>query len=116
MRPEPFFSGPGIDRADVLRADPSRVAELAQSGCARQLVWRDGLPAVGEDGRLEWQPVSEPALFLGLSVAAGFALARVGKTAMDGSQTTRTTSDMQPGQGQGLVDEAVAPYAPIPEV
>jgi ElaB/YqjD/DUF883 family membrane-anchored ribosome-binding protein len=54
---------------------------------------------------------SHPALFLGLSVAAGFALARVGKTAMEGAQV----SDTQPGMGQGLVDEAVAPYAPMPE-
>ena len=67
LRPEPFFSGNGIDRADVLRADPERVAELAQSEGARQLVWRDGLPAVGEDGHLEWCPVSAPDLFLGLT-------------------------------------------------
>ena len=67
MRPEPFFSADGIDRADVLRADPDRVAELARSEGARQLVWRDGLPAVGPDGRLEWQPVSAPDLFLGLT-------------------------------------------------
>lgn len=66
MPPDPFFSGPGIDRADVLRADPGQVAELARSDEARQLVWRDGLPAVGEDGRLEWQPATNPDLFLGL--------------------------------------------------
>jgi NAD+ diphosphatase len=33
---------------------------------ARQLVWRDGLPAAGEDGRLEWQPASATDLFLGI--------------------------------------------------
>lgn len=54
---------------------------------------------------------NHPALFLGLSVAAGFAIARVGKTAMEGVQP----SDTQPGMGQGLVDEAVAPYAPMSE-
>ncbi|HEX5005876.1 MAG TPA: hypothetical protein VFV70_02115 [Hyphomonadaceae bacterium] len=54
---------------------------------------------------------SHPALFLGLSVAAGFALARVGKSAMEEGRT----SDTQPGMGQGLVDEAVAPYAPMSE-
>jgi hypothetical protein len=54
---------------------------------------------------------SHPALFLGLSVAAGFALARVGKTAMEGAHVSET----QPGTGQGLVDDAVAPYAPAPE-
>ena len=65
MRPEPFFSGPGIDRADQVRVDPLRLAELTGPG-ARQLVWRDGLPAVGEDGRLEWQPASATDLFLGI--------------------------------------------------
>jgi NAD+ diphosphatase len=66
LPPEPFFSGPGIDRADLVRIDPDRVAELARSDAARQLVWRDGLPAVGEDGHLEWQSVRAPDLFLGL--------------------------------------------------
>jgi NAD+ diphosphatase len=66
LPPEPFFAGPGIDRADVVRADPSRVAELARSEDARQLVWSEGLPAVGEDGRLQWRPVAAPDLFLGL--------------------------------------------------
>jgi len=65
LRPEPFFSGPGIDRADQIRVDPLRLAELTGAG-ARQLVWRDGLPAVGEDGRLEWQPASATDLFLGI--------------------------------------------------
>jgi ElaB/YqjD/DUF883 family membrane-anchored ribosome-binding protein len=51
---------------------------------------------------------NHPALFLGLSVAAGFAVARVGKTAMEGAHG----SDMRDA-GQGLVDEAVAPYAPV---
>lgn len=65
MRPEPFFSGPGIDRADQVRVDPNRLAELTGAG-ARQLIWLDGLPAVGEDGRLEWQPASATDLFLGI--------------------------------------------------
>ena len=65
MRPEPFFSGPGIDRADQVRVDPFRLAELTRAG-ARQLIWRDGLPAVGTDGRLEWQPASATDLFLGI--------------------------------------------------
>ena len=66
MPPEPFFAGPGIDRADQLRATPERVAELATSPTARQLRWLDGLPAIGEDGRLEWQAVNSPSLFLGI--------------------------------------------------
>jgi NAD+ diphosphatase len=65
LRPEPFFSGPGIDRADQVRVDPLRLAELTSAG-ARQLIWRDGLPAVGTDGRLEWQPASATDLFLGI--------------------------------------------------
>ena len=66
MPPEPFFSGPGVDRADQVRVDPERLAEIAVSEGGRQLLWRDGLPAVGDDGRLEWSPVSAPELFLGI--------------------------------------------------
>ncbi len=69
--PEPFFAGPGLDRADALRADPTAVDSLAARPEARQLRWRDGLPAVGEDGRLEWEPVETPDLFLGLDGEAG---------------------------------------------
>jgi NAD+ diphosphatase len=65
LRPEPFFSGPGIDRADQVRVDPARLAELTGTS-ARQLVWRDGLPAVGQNGRLEWQPAAATDLFLGI--------------------------------------------------
>ncbi len=66
MPPEPFFSGPGIDRADQVRVDPERLAEITGSEGGRQLLWRDGLPAVGDDGRLEWSTVSAPELFLGM--------------------------------------------------
>lgn len=66
MRPEPFFSGPGIDRADQVRVDETRLAEIATGEGVRQLVWRDGLPAVGDDGKLEWQAVTSPELFLGI--------------------------------------------------
>lgn len=45
--------------------DPERLAQLLANG-ARQLVWRDGLPAVGADGRLEWEIASLPEIFLGL--------------------------------------------------
>ena len=56
---------------------------------------------------------SHPALFLGLSVAAGFALARVGKTAMEGVNA----GDTQPGVGQGLADSGTTtPYASMTEV
>jgi NAD+ diphosphatase len=65
MPPEPFFSGPGLDRADDLRADPDKIAALTRRDDARELVWRDGIPAVADGGRLEWQPVGDAALFLG---------------------------------------------------
>ncbi len=65
MRPEPFFSGAGLDRADALRVDPDAIARLAEGPDARELVWRDGLPAIGEDGALEWGRVTAPELFLG---------------------------------------------------
>ncbi len=66
MPPEPFFAGPGIDRADQVRVDSQRLAEIAAVEGGRQLLWRDGLPAVGDDGRLEWRPVSAHDLFLGI--------------------------------------------------
>lgn len=66
MRPEPFFSGPGIDRADQVRVDAVRLAEVASREGGLQLLWRDGLPAVGEDGKLEWEPAASVDLFLGI--------------------------------------------------
>ena len=36
--PDPFFAGPGLDRADALRAHPERIAALAQRPDARR--WR----------------------------------------------------------------------------
>ena len=66
MRPDPFFAGPGLDRADLLRAQPAELDRLAASPAARELIWKDDLPAVGSDGRLLWKAVAQPALFLGL--------------------------------------------------
>ena len=66
MPPEAFFSGPGLDRADALRARPERVAELAARPDALQLQWVDGMPLQDADGQLVWDVVGEPALFLGL--------------------------------------------------
>jgi len=66
LRPEPFFAGPGLDRADPLRADPARLDELAASPAALELIWTDGVPAIGADGALQWRQVTEPSLFLGL--------------------------------------------------
>jgi NAD+ diphosphatase len=67
-RPEPFFSGPGLDRADALRPDEKAIRSLSMRPGARELVWDEGVPAVGQDGRLVWQPVQSPDLFLGLDV------------------------------------------------
>lgn len=66
LPPEPFFSGPGLDRADAFRARSDALAELARDEGARELVWFDGQPLLDNDGRLCWQRISEPALFLGL--------------------------------------------------
>jgi hypothetical protein len=49
----------------------------------------------------------QPALFLGLSVAAGFALARVGKTAIEEVQDSQMRSSEA-----DQIREATAPYAP----
>lgn len=66
MPPEPFFAGPGIDRADALRNRPEEITKLLAAPDARALVWKGGVPALDEGG-LRWGPVNgnEP-LFLGL--------------------------------------------------
>jgi len=64
--PEPFFSGPGLDRADALRADSAALAAFTTDGRALQLKWREGLPELSEAGRLIWEPAGRPDLFLGL--------------------------------------------------
>ena len=66
MPPEPFFAGAGLDRADPLRVSAEKIAELARRDDARELVWIDGIPAIGALGRLEWGAIAEPSLFLGL--------------------------------------------------
>jgi hypothetical protein len=52
----------------------------------------------------------QPAAFLGLSVALGFTLARVGKTAVEEVQEARAAEAGADSR------EAVAPYAPAAEV
>ena len=68
MPPEPFFSGPGLDRADILRGQAERIAELARHPAARALSWRNGAPEIDAHGRLVWRPLEPDAapLFLGL--------------------------------------------------
>ena len=71
MPPDPFFAGEGLDRADHLRARPEAIAALHGQPDARQLVWKDGAPAVDEQGKLGWSPVvGAPPLFLGLDQGA----------------------------------------------
>jgi NAD+ diphosphatase len=53
-----------------LRPHPERIAELASREDARELVWRDGVPAIDATGKLEWSAVREGALFLGLDGGA----------------------------------------------
>lgn len=70
MRPEAFFSGPGLDRADAARADSERLLAYTRSPDARQLRWKDGLPEIGADGSLQWEQPRSPDLFLGVEGGA----------------------------------------------
>lgn len=68
MPPEAFFAGPGLDRADALRGQPDRIAELATQPEALELSWQNGAPELDRQGCLVWRPLASanPALFLGL--------------------------------------------------
>ncbi len=66
MPPDPFFAGPGLDRGDSARGDARQLAEFAASPKAKELVWKDGLPAVDAGGLLVWRDMIAPHLFLGL--------------------------------------------------
>ena len=71
LPPEPFFSGPGLDRADALRSHPEEIAALAARHDAQQLQWLDGAPLLDETGRLAWTAItSAPSLVLGLDGAS----------------------------------------------
>ncbi len=65
----PAFAGQPLDRADPIRTDPARLAELQQHALLLRL---DGLaPEVDADGRLAWMPLAEAPgeaelVFLGL--------------------------------------------------
>jgi NAD+ diphosphatase len=66
LPPDPFFSGPGLDRADPLRADEAAITALAARPDARELKWSNGFPELTPDGRLAWRSVANAELFLGL--------------------------------------------------
>ena len=68
MPPDPFFCGPGLDRADHLRADPDGIAALLSRAEALELIWNEGAPLLDEQGKLCWRPIEgEPPVLLGLS-------------------------------------------------
>ena len=64
------FTGSGLDRADHLRLDESKLAGLAAHESARLLILAGLDPVLGEDGRLAWVPLAEGCaeelIFLGL--------------------------------------------------
>jgi NAD+ diphosphatase len=64
----PGFTGAGLDRADRLRLDEARLAELASSVEARLLLLSGLDPELDEDGRLGWGDMLEVEehIFLGL--------------------------------------------------
>jgi NAD+ diphosphatase len=70
MTLRPGFTGAGIDRADRLRHDEARLAQLAASADAR-LIRLEGLdPAIDDQGRLGWSPAAGAEgelIFLGLA-------------------------------------------------
>ena len=71
MKRAPAFAGHKLDRADQLRGDPARLAELAHAE-AKLLVLEGLIPRLGDDGRLRWgrlgdAPEDAETVFLGLS-------------------------------------------------
>lgn len=61
----------GLDRADHLRADPQAIHALQLQSDARGLQWENGAPAIDEDGRLRWTPITgDLSLFLGMNDGA----------------------------------------------
>ena len=65
----PGFTGAGLDRADHLRLDAERIAELMAVDDARLLCLAELDPVLDEEGRLAWSPIAGVEgeyLFLGL--------------------------------------------------
>ena len=56
------FTGSALDRADHLRLDEAKLAELAMHGAARLLTLADLDPVLGEDGRLAWASLAEAGI------------------------------------------------------
>ena len=53
----PGFTGAGLDRADHLRLDAERVADMMANGDARLLRLAELDPVLDEEGRLAWGPL-----------------------------------------------------------
>jgi NAD+ diphosphatase len=69
---QPGFTGAGLDRADHLRLDAERVADMMANGDARLLRLAELDPVLDEEGRLAWGPLDGEGdyLFLGLDGGA----------------------------------------------
>ena len=71
---QPGFTGAGLDRADHLRLDAERVADMMANGDARQLRLAALDPVLDEAGRIAWDPLEREGgaelLFLGLDDGA----------------------------------------------
>ena len=69
----PGFTGAGLDRADHLRLDAERMADMMANGDARLLRLVELDPVLDEEGRLAWGALDEAEgdyLFLGLDRGA----------------------------------------------
>jgi NAD+ diphosphatase len=68
----PGFTGAGLDRADHLRLDAERVADMMANGDARLLRLAALDPVLDEEGRIAWDPLDGAGeyLFLGFDEGA----------------------------------------------
>ena len=69
----PGFTGAGLDRADHLRLDAERMADMMANGDARLLRLAELDPVLDQEGRLAWGTLDEAEgdyLFLGLDQGA----------------------------------------------
>lgn len=80
---DPFFSGSGLDRADLLRSDEAALRDLAARDDGRELLWDGALPRLDEQGRLCWGPLQSPELFLGLAPDGSPRFSAVGSGSFD---------------------------------
>jgi NAD+ diphosphatase len=69
----PGFTGAGLDRADHLRLDAERIADMMANGDARLLRLDTLDPVLDDEGRLAWDPLARGEgeyMFLGLDDGA----------------------------------------------